>query len=258
MKTSYNNNGLITRKLDMRFGLLLCFLFISLTLSAQEDKQQTTVTIKTNVGNIQLALYNQQTPATVRNFLTYVNDGFYNKVLFHRVTASLAQAGLYNNKYKKKSVEHPPIINEAKYSSNHRIGTVAMMRGRDPHSATSQFFINTANNQQRLSYASSTVQGWGYVVFGEVIKGMDVVEKIAQTKTGAVGSLKKYVPKTKIMIKSIKINYQAEIPATPQVVKKIIVKTKKAQSLQHTLPTPIIDSTTEQWSPEPPDVPAVE
>ena len=242
------------------YGLLFYLLSVPHAFSAEPDLQQTTVTINTNLGKIQLALFNQQTPKTVENFLQYISDDFYRNTLFHRVTPSLIQGGLYDKKYRKKIPNYPPIVNEAQYSSHNTVGTIAMMRGRDPHSATTQFFINTANNQQRLDYASSTLQGWGYVVFGRVIKGMDIVEKIQHSKTGASGELKKYVPKPMIIIKSIDINHRAEMPVSPK--KEVIKPTQKViKHVEKTQQVQIKESLTPahaQWSPEPPDVPAVE
>lgn len=247
------------------YRFLILLVLSPLAISAAPNQDQTTVTVHTNLGAIQLALFNQQTPKTVANFIQYIEDGFYQNTLFHRVTPSLIQGGLYDTKYRKKMANYPPIENEAQFSSHNVIGTVAMMRGRDPHSATTQFFINIADNHQRLDYASSTLQGWGYVVFGQVIQGMDIVEKIQQVKTGAAGGLKKYAPQPMVVIKSIDINHQADIPESP-------TKTMKtAASVPQTMPieievapvqakkTPAIN-TSEQlpWSPEPPDVPAVE
>jgi cyclophilin family peptidyl-prolyl cis-trans isomerase len=234
-------------------GFLLGFsLLLGSTLALAQNNEQTHVTLHTNLGDIQLALFDQQATKTVENFLRYVNDGFYNDSLFHRITPSLIQGGLCGKGCRPKSPSYPPIQNEAANSTGHSVGTLGMMRGKDPHSATTQFFINVTDNRQRLDYASSTPLGWGYTVFGQVIDGMDVVEHIHQSKTDASG-LNPYAPQKEIIIYSIEINQLAVQPVEPS--KPTIVVKSKTPALK-------VDKTdktdTARWLPEPPDVPAIE
>jgi peptidyl-prolyl cis-trans isomerase B (cyclophilin B) len=140
------------------------------------------VILQTNYGDITLELDTEKTPDTVKNFLSYINSGFYDGTIFHRViNGFMIQGGGFKKKMKQKKTEHP-IKNEADKASYNNIGTIAMARTNDPHSATAQFFINVADNKF-LDHRSKTEDGWGYCVFGKVIGGMDVVEKIKAVKT---------------------------------------------------------------------------
>lgn len=144
------------------------------------------VLLETTSGDILVELYPDKAPATVENFLKYVDEGFYNNTLFHRVIAGfMIQGGGLDPKMKEKPT-HAPIRNEADNGLKNDRGTIAMARTMEPHSATAQFFINHANNGF-LDYTAPTVQGWGYCVFGRVTEGMDVVDKIAKVKTKRVG-----------------------------------------------------------------------
>ncbi len=141
------------------------------------------VTIETNHGNIVLELFADKAPKTVENFLTYVKDGHYDGVIFHRVIPNfMIQGGGMNEDMSEKS-SRASIENEANNGLKNDLGTVAMARTNDPHSASAQFFINTKNNDF-LNHSAPTTQGWGYCVFGKVTSGMDVVEKIDKVATG--------------------------------------------------------------------------
>lgn len=141
------------------------------------------VVISTSKGDIHLELDKENTPVTVENFLKYVQSGFYNNTVFHRVIDGfMIQGGGLNANMEQKSTE-APIRNEAKNGKPNKRGTIAMARTMDPHSATAQFFINVADNGF-LNYSSDNIQGFGYCVFGEVIEGMDVVDAIGKVKTG--------------------------------------------------------------------------
>ena len=141
------------------------------------------VTINTSKGEIKLTLDEANAPITVANFLSYVRSGFYDNTIFHRVIDGfMIQGGGLTTDMESKTTEKP-IQNEASNGKLNKRGTIAMARTMDPHSATSQFFINVADNAF-LNYNSAQPQGHGYCVFGEVIEGMEIVDSIAKTKTG--------------------------------------------------------------------------
>jgi peptidyl-prolyl cis-trans isomerase B (cyclophilin B) len=141
------------------------------------------VRLQTNYGVITLELDSENAPETVQNFLNYVTSGFYDNTLFHRVIDDfMIQGGGFEPGMKQKKTQ-PPIQNEAANGLKNDSYTIAMARTADVHSATAQFFINVANNGF-LNYKSSTPQGFGYCVFGKVIEGQDIVDKIKKVKTG--------------------------------------------------------------------------
>lgn len=182
----------------------LITLLLALSINFSALAAQPIVRIDTNLGSISLALYPDKAPKTVENFLYYVREGFYTGTIFHRVIPNfMIQGGGFDQSLIQKPTNQP-IINEAENSLKNETGTIAMARTSDPHSATSQFFINVANNTF-LNYSSPTVQGYGYTVFGKVIEGMDVVNKIAALPTGPRGILAKDVPKDTVVIKTIEL-----------------------------------------------------
>lgn len=141
------------------------------------------VTLHTNYGVITLTLFTDKAPATVANFISYVQDGFYNNTIFHRVIDGfMIQGGGFTPDMEQKETK-APIKNEANNKVANKKGTIAMARTSDPHSATCQFFINVADNSF-LNFSAENSQGWGYCVFGEVTAGMDVIEKIKAVRTG--------------------------------------------------------------------------
>ncbi len=141
------------------------------------------IIIETSLGNISIELDQKNTPKTADNFIRYVEEKFYDHTIFHRVISGfMIQGGGFKSGLSQKAA-HRPIENEGKTGKQNKRGTVAMARTSDPHSATSQFFINLVDNPF-LNYKSETLDGFGYCVFGEVIEGMDVVDKIAKVKTG--------------------------------------------------------------------------
>ncbi len=185
--------------------LFVVFFFFSagFVFSQEEQPKQAEketcryVIFKTNLGDIILELFPENAPITVQNFVQYVRDGFYDGTIFHRVISSfVVQGGGYTLDFKKKSTR-PPIKNESNNGLSNMRGTIAMARTMDPHSATSQFFINLVDNT-RLDYANGK---YGYTVFGKVIQGMDVVDKIAQIPTGARGQFRRDVPLKEAYIK---------------------------------------------------------
>jgi len=158
-------------------------------------------TIKTNYGDIIIKLDEENAPKTSANFKEYVKDGFYDSTIFHRVIDSfMIQGGGLTEDMETKSTQ-APIENEAKNAKPNKRGSIAMARTSNPHSATAQFFINLVDNDF-LNFTSEDMQGYGYCVFGEVIEGMDVVDKIAKVKTGSrMGHAD--VPTEKIVIETI-------------------------------------------------------
>ena len=145
------------------------------------------VLIETSMGNITVELDMQNAPVSSENFLAYVDDGYYVGTTFHRVIPGfMIQSGGITADMQDKPGNRAPIQNEAKNGLKNDRGTLAMARTNDPHSATSQFFINLKNNDF-LNFTAENAQGWGYAVFGKVIDGMDVVDAIAQVPTGNKG-----------------------------------------------------------------------
>lgn len=163
---------------------------------------QTPVRITTNLGAIDLLLDEAKAPQTVANFLQYVDDGFYKGTIFHRVIQGfMIQGGGFSEDLQQKATR-APVVNEANNGLTNDRGTIAMARTNDPHSATAQFFINHIDNPY-LNHRSETVRGWGYTVFGKVTDGMDVVDKIAEVKTGPKGPFGSDVPQETVSIVSI-------------------------------------------------------
>ena len=142
------------------------------------------VLLDTTEGEILIELYPDKAPETVANFLKYVDEGFYKNTIFHRVIKGfMIQGGGLTLKMEEKPTS-APVKNEADNGLKNDRGTIAMARTMDPHSATAQFFINLVDNGF-LNHTAPTAQGWGYCVFGKVVDGMDVVDKIGKTKTGS-------------------------------------------------------------------------
>ncbi|HEY6043731.1 MAG TPA: peptidylprolyl isomerase [Nitrosospira sp.] len=180
--------------------LLFC-IGVSTTNSHAANPQ---VEIKTNFGNIAIELYPDKAPKTVDNFIRYVKDGYYNGTVFHRVIPGfMVQGGGFDKSFKQKPTR-APIENEAANGLKNDIGTVAMARTSDPHSASAQFFINVANNSF-LNYTAPTQRGYGYTVFGKVTRGMEVVNKIAAMSTGAGGPFPSDVPREAVIIEEARL-----------------------------------------------------
>jgi cyclophilin family peptidyl-prolyl cis-trans isomerase len=157
--------------------------------------------MQTSMGEIVIELYPQQAPKSVANFLQYVDDGFYNGTIFHRVIDGfMIQGGGFTQEFEKKDTR-PPVLNEADNGLRNTIGTIAMARTGEPHSATSQFFINVANNTS-LDFREKTPRAWGYAAFGRVVKGMEVVKAIKSVPTGSRGMYQD-VPTTSIVIQKV-------------------------------------------------------
>ena len=162
------------------------------------------ILIETSKGNITAELDAKAAPKTVENILAYVNDGFYTDTVFHRVIPGfMIQGGGMTADMKDKTDKRPPVQNEADNGLKNDRGTLAMARTMDPHSASSQFFINV-NNNDFLNFRSKTPQGWGYTVFGKVTDGMDVVDAIVGVKTSNKG-MHQDVPVEPIVIKKVSV-----------------------------------------------------
>ena len=143
------------------------------------------ITLKTNLGDIVIELDYDKAPVTAKNFEEYVKSGFYKGTIFHRVIKGfMIQGGGLTADMDNKPT-NAPIKNEADNGLKNDRGTIAMARTQDPHSATAQFFINTVDNSF-LNFRSKDINGWGYCVFGKVVKGMDVVDAIEKSKTTTV------------------------------------------------------------------------
>ena len=161
------------------------------------------VEMKTSMGTIVLELYADKAPGTVENFLRYAKDGFFDGTVFHRVIDNfMIQGGGFAPDMKQKPAR-APIRNEADNGLKNELGTIAMARTPDPHSASAQFFINLKDNAF-LDFKSADPKGWGYAVFGRVTQGMDVVQKIAKVPTGSQGGHQN-VPKDPVVIESVKV-----------------------------------------------------
>ncbi|QKJ65833.1 peptidylprolyl isomerase [Deefgea piscis] len=164
----------------------------------------TKVKLTTSMGDIVLELNEEKAPITVANFIQYATSGHYDGTIFHRVIDGfMVQGGGFEPGMKEKKDKHPTIQNEADNGLKNDIYTVAMARTPEPHSASSQFFINAADNDF-LNHRNKTAQGWGYAVFGTVIEGQDIVDKIEKVKTGSNG-FHQDVPKTDVVILSAEV-----------------------------------------------------
>ena len=172
--------------------------------------QNPQVEMRTSMGTIVIALEAKAAPKTVENFLTYVKNGFYDNTIFHRVIKSfmIQGGGLTQDMQKKKTL--PPIINEADNGLKNNNGTIAMARTSDPHSATSQFFINVVDNAF-LNHKGKNQGGCGYCVFGKVIQGMEVVKKIESVQTGIQAG-------------------RRDVPTKPVIIEKVSLLSKEAQT----------------------------
>jgi len=171
-------------------------------LSFTAQGKPVNIVMETSLGTVKLQLDADKAPDTVANFVTYAKAGHYNGLVFHRVIKGfMFQGGGYDEKMNQRDTR-APVKNEAKNGLKNARGTVAMARTGDPHSATSQFFINHADNAF-LDFPGR--DGWGYCVFGKVTEGLDVVDKIANAETGNLPPFGRDVPLKNIVIKSVTV-----------------------------------------------------
>ena len=180
------------------------FLALALFASAAAQASNPAIEIKTNQGAITLELYPDKAPDTVKNFLQYAKSGFYDGTIFHRViNGFMIQGGGFDTAYNQKPTR-APVKNEADNGLKNETYTVAMARTGDPHSATSQFFINVADNAF-LDFRAANPRGYGYAVFGKVIKGQDVVAAIVKLKTGPGGSFSSDAPRDQVIMEKVTV-----------------------------------------------------
>jgi cyclophilin family peptidyl-prolyl cis-trans isomerase len=181
--------------------LLLAFVFVAM-VAMPAGAQAPRVTLTTSLGKIVLELDPAKAPKSVESFLAYVDSGFYDGTIFHRVIPGfMIQAGGHTANMQRKTTREP-VVNESKNGLSNQRGTVAMARTADPDSATSQFFINSVDNSNGLD-SGKTGDGVGYTVFGKVVEGMDVVDKISAVKTTTVAGSRD-VPVEAVVIQSAK------------------------------------------------------
>ncbi len=187
----------------IKLMLFLSAFHLNIGFSEMTDTKTTTIQMDTNKGKITLELFNNEAPETVKNFLNYAREGFYDGTIFHRVIPGfMIQGGGFTADMSQKRT-NSPIKNEADNGLKNDMGTVAMARTPNPDSATSQFFINVKDNDF-LNFTSKTQRGWGYAVFGKVTQGIDVVKTIEQVPTGNQGS-------------------HQDVPLEPVVIEKVTI-----------------------------------
>lgn len=163
------------------------------------------VLFKTTLGDITVELYPDKAPKTVENVLEYVRSGFYDGTIFHRVIGNfMIQGGGFTQDLKQKQTR-APVANEANNGLSNLRGTIAMARTGDPHSATAQFFINVVDNRNLDYVSDQSPMTWGYAVFGKVVSGLDVVDKIKAVQTGAQGPFRSDVPATAVVIEKAEL-----------------------------------------------------
>ena len=161
------------------------------------------ITLKTSKGDIKVELYADKAPETVENFLRYAKEGFYDGTIFHRVIDGFMIQGGGMEPGMREKPTHEPVKNEADNGLKNERGTLAMARTPDPHSATSQFFINVSDNEF-LNFRAPTLDGWGYCVFGRVVDGMDVVDAIKGSPTTSQG-FHQDVPREDLVIEKVEV-----------------------------------------------------
>ena len=192
----------ISRRALCAFSLAVCSLATPLAM-AQDATKAPQVKFITNAGEFVVEVYPDKAPKTAENFLQYVRDKHYDGTIFHRVIGNfMVQGGGFDTRYMERP-SRAPVMHEgrealAKGGPRNTVGTLAMARTNAPHSATAQFFINVVDN----GFLDPTPQQWGYTVFGRVVSGMDVVNRIKATPTGSGGPFPSDVPRTPIVIQS--------------------------------------------------------
>ncbi len=190
-----------TSKIVTTIVVFVLFSLICLQLNSAYANPK--VLMETSKGDITIELFENEAPRTVKNFLSYASEGFYNNLIFHRVIKDfMIQGGGFDTEMIPKDTK-APIKNEARRGLGNNRGTITMARPPKPHTASSQFFINLVDNEY-LNHRNDTHEGFGYAVFGEIIKGMNVVDSIARVETGIFNGFPN-VPKEPILIKNVSI-----------------------------------------------------
>ena len=196
------------KKTALLFISFFCFVSCSEASNQQTvlmEKNMPIATISTSAGEVIIELDKENAPISVDNFISLANSGYYTDTIFHRIIEGfMVQGGGLDADMQNKSSESVAIKNEANNGLKNDRGTIAMARTMDPHSATSQFFINHADNDF-LNFSSETTQGWGYAVFGKVIEGMEVVDSIALSPTMVVNGYQD-APASPVTINSVSIS----------------------------------------------------
>jgi peptidyl-prolyl cis-trans isomerase A (cyclophilin A) len=202
-----NLRGLTRRRWSLATTVFALLLSLGFSLKAPaQDSAAPRVKFTTNLGEIVVEVYPDKAPKTVDNFLQYVRDKHYNGTIFHRVIGNfMIQGGGYDQRFMERQTR-APIVHEgrealARGGPRNTVGTLAMARTNAPHSATAQFFINVVDN----GFLDPTPQQWGYTVFGKVVSGMDVVQKIRSTPTGFGGPFPTDVPLRPVVIQSAEL-----------------------------------------------------
>jgi cyclophilin family peptidyl-prolyl cis-trans isomerase len=195
-----------------RFALL-AGLLLGLMLhwgAARAADPPTQVRVSTNMGDFVIELRTDRAPLTTANFLRYVREGFYSGTLFHRVVANFViQGGGHDAATLKLKATHDSVFNESGNGLQNKRGTVGMARSEGPHSGNSQFYVNLVDNPD----LDPVPTRWGYTVFGRVVQGMDVIERIAETPTGASGPFKSDAPLKPVIIEKMEIIGAGSAPA---------------------------------------------
>ncbi|HYX73409.1 MAG TPA: peptidylprolyl isomerase [Steroidobacteraceae bacterium] len=200
-----------------RIGLLAGVLLGSLLLSAacRAAEPTTQVRVTTSMGEFVIEVRNDRAPLTAANFLRYVREGFYTNTLFHRVIANFViQGGGHDATTQQLKPTHDPVFNESGNGLQNKRGTVGLARGESPHSGNAQFYVNLVDNPD----LDPVPTRWGYTVFGRVVQGMEVIEHIAETPTGAMGPFKSDSPLKPVVIEKMEIisgQAAAQAPVTP-------------------------------------------
>jgi peptidyl-prolyl cis-trans isomerase A (cyclophilin A)/peptidyl-prolyl cis-trans isomerase B (cyclophilin B) len=187
-------------------------LLVCCQVGAADGAANPLVEMRTSMGTVVIELYPDKAPLTVENFLQYVKDRHYDGTVFHRVIPGfMIQGGGFGPDFSEKPARKP-VRNEAANGLRNETGTIVMARTPDPHSATAQFFINVANNES-LNFRFPTTEGYGYCVFGKVVKGMGVVNRIVKVETGPGPASHRDVPVKPVIIESAKVLEAAAKPA---------------------------------------------
>ena len=190
----------LSRRLDLAPALLMALLLAHSPARAADPPQQVRVT--TNLGDFVIELMPDRAPLTVANFLRYVHEGYYSNTLIHRVVANFViQGGGHSATDLKLKPVHDPVPNESGSGLQNKRGTVGLARGESPHSGNAQFYVNLVDNPDLDPIPTR----WGYAVFGRVVQGMDVVERIGVTPTGASGPFKSDTPLKPVLIEKVEL-----------------------------------------------------
>ena len=177
-------------------------------------EQTTQVRVTTNLGQFVIEVFNERAPLTSANFLRYVREGFYSNTIFHRVVANFViQGGGHDATTLQLKPTHDPVFNESGNGLQNKRGTVGMARGGSPHSGNAQFYVNLVDNPD----LDPVPTRWGYAVFGHIVQGMDVIDRIGETPTGAAGQFKSDSPLKPVIIEKVEIISPGEAANPPPV-----------------------------------------